>query len=253
MKIVLESDLIHTSESDVPYLQMRFENCGSHSLLFYPGPHRKSNQLEQSDLKSIDVEFSLNFLRRILHQDLEILRDFGKNIDKNLPAVMGNRSFPITSAMKQILVQIIECSFSGTLKRLFIEAKVIELLTLQITQINALPSGKRVLKKLDMDKLNEVRAMLLDNIHNPYSIEELSKTAGINRTKLQEGFKELFGTTIFGFITDIRLEEARQRIQDQSHAASIAEIAALAGYKNPQHFTAAFKRKYGFLPKELRG
>lgn len=253
MKIFLDNDLTHTSESDFPYLRMHFESGGSHSLLFYPGSHSKANLLKQSGPDSIDIELSLDFLKRVLHNDLEILRDFGKNIEINLPAIMGNRSFPITRPMKQILAQVEECSLSGTLRRLFIEAKVVELLTLQISQINALPAGKKVLKKMDIDKLYEVRALLLANIHNPHSIEELSKTAGINRTKLQEGFKELFGTTIFGFITDIRLEEARQRIQDRSDAASIAEIAALAGYKNPQHFTAAFKRKFGFLPKDLKG
>ena len=253
MKIFIGNDLKHTSESDFPYLRMHFESCGSHSLLFYPGSHRKANPLKESGPDSIEIELSLDFLKRVLHNDLEILRDFGNNIEINLPAIMGNRSFPITSPMKQVLVQIEECSLSGTLRRLFIEAKVVELLTLQISQINALPAEKKVLKKMDTDKLNEVRALLLANIHKPHSIEELSKTAGINRTKLQEGFKELFGTTIFGFITDVRLEEARERIRDKSNAASIAEIAALAGYKNPQHFTAAFKRKFGFLPKDLKG
>lgn len=166
---------------------------------------------------------------------------------------MGDRSFPITSEMRHILSQIKECTYSGTLKRLFVEAKVVELLTLQINQINNFYPQKKALKNQDVDKLNDVKDILLRNIHTPYSIEELAKLAGINRTKLQEGFKELFGTTVFGFITDLRLEEAKKRIQDSSREVSIAEIATLSGYKNPQHFTAAFKRKFGFLPRDVKG
>jgi AraC-like DNA-binding protein len=267
----LDKNLVHILESDFPYLQMHFEltttGClyfpdakfevdteiygGSHSVLFYPALNGKLNYLKKPESHSVEIELSLDFLRRIFNNDLEVLRDFGKNIERNYPAIMGNRSFPITPVMKHILAQIRDCRYAGTLKRLFVEAKVIELLTLQISQINALQTNKKVLKKGDIDKLNEIKELLLKNIHSPYSIEELSKIAGINRTKLQEGFKELFGTTIFGYITDIRLEEARRSILDGSGETTIAEIAAKSGYKNPQHFTAAFKRKFGFLPKEV--
>ena len=267
----LENNLVQILESDFPYLQMHFEltttGClyfpdarfevnteiygGSHSLLFYPSLKGKLNYLKKPDSCSVEIELSLDFLRRIFNNDLEILRDFGKNIEKNYPAIMGNRSFPITAAMRQILKQIQDCSFIGVLKRLFVEAKVIELLTLQISQINGLQASQKALKGVDIDKLNEIKALLLKNINSPFSIEELSKIAGINRTKLQEGFKELFGTTIFGYITDTRLEEAKQKIQESPNF-TIAEIAAITGYKNPQHFTAAFKRKFGFLPKDLR-
>jgi len=267
-----ENDLVQILEGDFPYLQMHFEltttGClyfpdarfeidteiygGSHSLLFYPALNGKLNYLKKPESSSVEIELSLDFLRGIFNNDLEILRDFGKNIEKNHPAVMGNRSFPITFAMEQILGQIRDCTLAGTLKRLYVEAKVIELLTLQISQINGLETNQKALRRVDIDKLNEIKALLLKNIHSPFSIEELSKMAGINRTKLQEGFKELFGTTIFGYITDTRLEEAKQRIQDNKAGSSIAEIAANAGYKNPQHFTAAFKRKFGLLPKDLK-
>ncbi|MCF0050392.1 AraC family transcriptional regulator [Dyadobacter sp. LJ53] len=272
MKGSLEKDLVHILESDFPYLQMHFElnttGClyypnakfevpaeiygGSHALLFYPALNGRLNYLKKPDSYSVEIELSLDFLRKIFNNDLEVLRGFGNNIEKNHPAIMGNRSFPITLAMKHILVQIRDCKFAGTLKKLFIEAKVIELLTLQIEQIHALEANIKNLKRIDIDKLHEVRALLLANVHSLHSIEELSKTAGINRTKLQEGFKQLFGTTIFAFIAGIRLEEARQQILDSGGQASIAEIAAQSGYKNPQHFTVAFKRKFGSLPKDLK-
>lgn len=268
----LEENLVHILESDFPYLQMHFEltasgvvyqptskasistevYSGTHSLLFYPSLRGKLSYLKKPMSDSVEIELSLDFLRRIFNNDLEILQDFGKNIEKNLPAIMGSRSFPITAEMRQILGQLKECTYQGMLKRLFVEAKVVELLTLQISQISAVYPVRKALKKQDIDKLNEVKDLLENSIHTSYSIEELARLAGINRTKLQHGFKELFGTTIFGFITDRRLEEARRRIQESGGETSIAEIASLTGYKNPQHFTAAFKRKYGYLPREVR-
>lgn len=268
----LDRDLVHILESDFPYLQMHFElsttGClyypdaqyeidtviygGSHSLLFYPALKGKLHYLKKPLSYSVEIELSLDFLKRLFHDDLEILKEFGKNIEKNRPAIMGNRSFPITPAMKRLLAEVRDCPYNGSLKKLFVEAKVVELLTLQISQINASRSEKKPLKRSDVEKLNEVRDLVVSNLHNPYSIEELARTAGINRTKLQEGFREVFGTTVFGYISDIRLEDARQRILSEDNNATIAEIAAISGYKNPQHFTAAFKKKYGYLPKEVK-
>jgi AraC-like DNA-binding protein len=268
----LDRDLVQILESDFPYLQMHFElsttGClyfpkaksdidtviygGSHSLLFYPALKGHLHYLKKPMSYSVEIELSLDFLRRLFHDDLEVLNDFGKNIEKNQPAIMGNRSFPITPAMKTLLAEVKDCPYNGSLKKLFVEAKVIELLTLQIAQINAMVQVRKHLKKSDVDKLHEVRDLLLRNIDDPFSIEELSRVAGLNRTKLQEGFKELFGTTVFGYITDTRLEEARRHILDPRSALSIGEIAAISGYKNPQHFTAAFKKKFGYLPRDAR-
>jgi AraC family transcriptional regulator, transcriptional activator of the genes for pyochelin and ferripyochelin receptors len=268
----LENDLVQILEGDFPYMQMHFElnttGCfyypdaaaeidteiygGTHSILYYPALHGKLHYLKKPHSQSVEIELSVDFLRRIFHNDLEILREFGKNIEASHPAIMGSRSFPITSEMRHILNQIRNCALGGILKRLFVEAKVIELLTLQIAQINALSKTKKTLKKQDIDKLNEVRDILNKNIYTPYSIEELSRLAGINRTKLQEGFKDLFGNTIFGYITDVRLEEARRQILNSHKDDTISEIAAKSGYKNPQHFTAAFKRKFGYLPRDVK-
>ena len=268
----LDRDMVHLLESDFPYLQMHFElsstGCiylpdaqfeadavifsGSHCLLFYPSLKGKLNYLKKPLSQSVEIELSLDFLRRIFNNDLEVLHEFGRNVEKKLPAIMGGRSFPVTPAMKQVLCQIRDCQFAGPLKRLFIEAKVIELLTLQISQINASDIKKKPLKKSDIDKLQEIKMLLLRNMYDPFSIDELSRLAGINRTKLQEGFRQLFGTTIFGYITDSRLDEAHKMLAESKYGGTIADISALSGYKNPQHFTAAFKKKFGYLPKDVR-
>lgn len=259
-------------ESDFPYLQMHFElttsGCeyfpnarfepetriytGEHSLLFYPALKGNLHYLPRVDAFSIEIELTIDFLRRIFNNDLGVLRTFGDSIEKMQPSIMGNRSYAITPRMKEVLFEIRNCHYTGSLKKIFIEAKVIELLTLQIDQINAgLDDPATSLKKEDVDKLHEVRDIILQHLVTPYSIEQLSRMAGINRTKLQEGFKEIFGSTVFSYITQARMEQAKGLILEGKYA-SIAEVASLIGYKNPQHFTAAFKRTFGYLPKDLK-
>ena len=64
------------------------------------------------------IELSLDFLRKIRKDDLEVLLDFGKNIERNHPAIMDGESFPVTFAMRQILTQIRECSYNRNFERL---------------------------------------------------------------------------------------------------------------------------------------
>ena len=73
---------------------------------------------------------------------------------------------------------------------------------------------------------------------------------GTNQQTLKKGFKELFGTTIWGYYNNLRMETAKDLLINQEK--SIAEVADNIGYKNPQHFTVAFKKKYGILPSILK-
>lgn len=267
-----DRELVYSVDSDFPYLQMHFEvttsGCqyfphglaepvtlilqGQHSLLFYPVLNGKLHYLPKHNAFSVEVELSIDFLQRIFAQDLGVLREFGEQIERNNPAIMGNGSYPITPAMREILFQIRDCEYAGALKKAFLEAKVTELLLLQIDQINSVSSDRKfTLKPSDIEKIRAVRDTLLNDLYANHSIEQLSKLAGINRTKLQSGFRELFGNTIFGFITDARMEQARETILQRKYN-TISEVSALVGYKNPQHFTTAFKKKFGIVPSDLK-
>jgi AraC family transcriptional activator of pyochelin receptor len=259
-------------ESDFPYLQMHFElttgGCvyepngrfepdtnimtGRHSLLFYPALKGELTYLKTPFAASVEIELSLDFLRKLFNQELGLLGTFGTNIEQNLPAIMGNRSYPITPQMKQILSEMRACPYAGVIKRIFLEAKVCELLTLQIDQMTAGKTIQSSLKKADVDKLHEVKELLLQNLNDPFSIEQLARMVGLNRTKLQEGFKEVFKNTVFGYLTDQRMERAKDLIMNGQYE-TIAEVSNLIGYKNHQHFTVAFKKKFGYLPRELKG
>ncbi|WP_256441273.1 helix-turn-helix transcriptional regulator [Chitinophaga sp. HK235] len=71
-----------------------------------------------------------------------------------------------------------------------------------------------------------------------------------NDFKLKKGFKEMFGNTVFGYMNQVRMEKAKLLLLEGKN--SIADISFTVGYKNPQHFTAAFKKHFGYLPSELK-
>jgi AraC family transcriptional regulator, transcriptional activator of the genes for pyochelin and ferripyochelin receptors len=68
--------------------------------------------------------------------------------------------------------------------------------------------------------------------------------------KLKQGFRQLFGTTMFGYLHDYRMEMARNLLLEGN--MSITTVANTVGYSHLRHFSAAFKRKFGITPGKCR-
>lgn len=114
----------------------------------------------------------------------------------------------------------------------------------------ALFAGKYCHNDYDRGRLLFARRYLLEHAAVPPSIEELSRIAGINSFKLKNGFKELFGETVYGYLNKYRLEKAKHLIilGDKN----MTQIAFELGFSSPQHFSAAFKKAWGCSPKKIK-
>ena len=89
---------------------------------------------------------------------------------------------------------------------------------------------------------------MLSRSENPPSALELAQLVGVSDRTLRYGFRELFGTTVFGYLTSKRMEQAQQLLR--SGKLTVAEVANLVGYAHQGHFAVAFKRKFGITPTE---
>jgi AraC-like DNA-binding protein len=107
---------------------------------------------------------------------------------------------------------------------------------------------KIFLSREDRLKLEQAKRIIVDNMLDPLSVAELALQIDLNVYKLKVGFKEMWGTTIFGYLRDMRMEKARFLLSG-THK-NVAEVAQEVGYSNPSHFSTAFRKKYGINPHE---
>ncbi|OBX17867.1 hypothetical protein A9995_14495 [Erythrobacter sp. QSSC1-22B] len=96
--------------------------------------------------------------------------------------------------------------------------------------------------------MHDARAWLDEHLDDPPSIIELARLLGINDFKLKRSFKATFGTTIFGYVRQRRMERAADSLYD---GLSVGDAAAAAGYVCPRCFADAFRRHFGKLPSEV--
>ena len=99
--------------------------------------------------------------------------------------------------------------------------------------------------------IRDVHDMILNNLDRDLpQLKDLALQMGTNEYKLKYGFKQLYGTTVFRFLTHERLRKTKTLIQHSD--LSLKEIAHMTGFKSAAHFSRAFKDKYGLSPSELR-
>jgi AraC-like DNA-binding protein len=107
------------------------------------------------------------------------------------------------------------------------------------------------LKKQDIRFIRQAKTILTQQFDKSITIPELAKKAGINESKLKEGFKELYGISIHVYLTKLRLDKAKHLLETSSMA--VTDITYLIGYNNITHFTSLFKKELGIKPTEWRG
>ena len=98
------------------------------------------------------------------------------------------------------------------------------------------PSNKRIL---------EILQYLDENLFEPIDIEKLAEVFYISKYYMMRLFHKEVGTTIYGYLTQKRLTQAREWIQS---GMSATEACYRCGFHNYSSFTRAYSKYFGTTP-----
>jgi AraC-like DNA-binding protein len=107
-----------------------------------------------------------------------------------------------------------------------------------------------ITKRRDIAMLQEIRQFIENNFTKEIPVTALCKEFGINRTKLQEGFNQLFDVTVHAFICQLRMDKARGLLEETDEPVKL--IALECGYKKLSSFTRVFTKWHGKSPTQHR-
>lgn len=100
-------------------------------------------------------------------------------------------------------------------------------------------------------KVMQARQWILSELPDPHlSVSHLAKQLHCNADYLSQLFRKTTGTPMQAYITQHRLNRAHDLLE--SSTLNIAEVSQAAGFNDPSYFTRAFRRWYGYTPRELR-
>ena len=111
------------------------------------------------------------------------------------------------------------------------------------------PDTVRV-NRLSDAQLKRVLEHIEAALHEPLSIDRLSRVAGASSSHLRTWFKAAMGVTLHRYVLRRRVERAR--ILLQRGVLSTSEVAALTGFAHQSHLAHWMRREIGQTPRDLR-
>lgn len=223
-----------------------------HSIYYNPETEESIKIDQQPEMEMFGLSFMSDKFIQIAANNGPVLDKMAEQVESRKP-VFHPKGFHITPRMIQVIDEVRHCHFTGGLKKLFLQSKAIELLALQCEQIEIETRNNHEVIKIsrtDEERIYHARDLLLAHAQEPLSLTELARKAGINEFKLKSGFRKVFDNTVFGYLSDYRLDQAKQLMREGEY--SFTDIADELGYSSLQHFSNAFRKKFGVSPSEVK-
>jgi AraC-like DNA-binding protein len=155
----------------------------------------------------------------------------------------------MTPSMHMVIHQILNCPYNGHIKRMYLESKAMELITHQLALLVSKetdPKPRPILCPDDIERIHYARDILIENLQNPPTVYRLCRMVGINELKLQQGFRQIYGKTVFAYFRDCQFEGARCLLKEGN--MNVAEVAYKLGYFKVDNFAGSFKKIFGVSP-----
>jgi AraC-like DNA-binding protein len=226
---------------------------GYHYLYHLPDLTEIEHWSAKQALQILMIFVEASYFNALSLGDMALPEPLQKLIEGDLTQRFHQPLGKIPPAMKQVIHQILHCPYQGAIGQLYLESKALELFTLQFDHwarhyhtTRSVNLSLR-LSSNDIDRLHHAREILLARFDNPPSLLEIARQVGLNDCKLKQGFRQIYGTTLFGYLHDYRMQQAQYLLLHSD--LSIAHIAIAIGYRNPEAFSTAFRKKFAVSPK----
>ena len=231
-------------------LNASYQLSGHHNNILYSDGLEIAVENKSKRIETFGINYNTDFFIEIAQNGNESLKRLAEKVINKENAILSPEWKTNNFKIQSVINEIIHCPYSEGLKDLFLLSKSIELLVLQAELYEHQGNKAYIKDDNDRKKLLDAKELLTARIDNPPTLSELSKLVSLNEYKLKKGFKELNGTTVFGYIKHIRMNLAKTLLLETTKTAK--EIAYETGYGSPQHFSKAFKEQFGIAPNSIR-
>ncbi|OJJ19866.1 hypothetical protein BKI52_15405 [marine bacterium AO1-C] len=218
-------------------------------LKYVPADYCQLQFKENTDYESFGFRMTPeDFLDSFL-PNFEELNQLTQAIEQQQAYSLSGKGIPLTQTLREIILQMKNCGYTGQLRALFMESKMTDLVFAMVQQVQA----QHAFANPTIDSKAKVKSayeFMRHHLDDKLSIKRIAREVGLNEFALKKGFKEVFGTSVIQCLIDLRLDKAYEQML--STHKSISTIAYETGYSAVGNFSNAFYKKFGFRPSVLR-
>ncbi len=260
----LSHSQVYTHDLDRSLIQFHFTLKGISKLVFNQGNYILTNNEDcslilynpQRDLPicleldpstwAVSVVISIKKFHALFSTESDYISFLSdENVDKKY-----YQDGQISPSMAIILNQLMHFNLNASIQKLYFKGKVYELLSHYFNRnvdgnVEQCPF---LVDASNVAKIKKAKDIIINHMTEPPSLQELSEMSGLSLRKLKEGFKQIYGTSVYQFLFDYKMEVARRLLE--SGDSNVNEVGLRVGYSTASHFISAFKKKYGTTPKK---
>lgn len=246
------------------YIQFHFCLKGFANFLYNKGAYIFSVQHENSILLyNPDKELPINLVLKQESQVLSILisiKKFHGLFSKEADQIsflnnenVGNKLYKekkIGPMIAIVLNQMFQQSMDSTMYTLYLRGKVFELMSLYFSKDKEMDVEQCPFLADDnnIKKIKLAKEIMISRMIEPPTLTELSNEVDISLKKLKQGFKQVYGSSVYSFLLDYKMQTSKRLLSSGSY--NVNEVALKVGYSTATHFINAFKKKFGTTPKK---
>lgn len=251
-------------EIDSDYIQFHFCVKGSSQFVFNEGRYRL-NILEENSLllynpqQDLPINLEVNPHSWIVSILISIKKfhgffsheaDYITFLSEDNKDKKYYKDGVISPSMAIVLNQLINYNLNQSIKSLYFKGKAYELLSLYFNRSEDadIEQCPFLVDETNVIKIRKAKDIIISRMSEPPSLQELADETGLSLKKLKEGFKQIYGDSVFSFLFDYKMEVARKLLEAGND--NVNEVGHKVGYSTSSHFIAAFKKKYGTTPKK---
>ena len=246
------------------YIQFHFCIKGSSNFLFNQGSYIFNVDNENSILlynpnKELPIDLLLNANSQVLSILISIKKfhSLFSNQSDQISFLnndnIGNKLYKekkIGPMIAIIINQMYQQSLNLTMYKLYLRGKVFELMSLYFSKDKEMDIEQCPFLADDnnIKKIKKAKEIIISRMIEPPTLVELAKEVDISLKKLKQGFKQVYGTSVFSFLIDYKMQTSKRFLSSGSY--NVNEVALKVGYSTATHFINAFKKKFGTTPKK---
>ena len=257
----IQNDGIHnqtvTREIDSSFIQFHFCLKGSAKFVFNEGRYAlEVNEDNSLLLYNTQVDLPLNLVLNANSWMVSIIMTirkfhslFSKEADY-IPFLSPDNKDKkyysqeaVSPAIAVVLSQVMNYNLHRSIKGLYIKGKVYELISLYFnkSQDADVEQCPFLVDEDNVKRIRKAKEIIISRMAEPPSLQDLSEEIGLSLKKLKEGFKQIYGDSVYSFLFDYKMEYARKMLESGKH--NVNEVGLKVGYSTSSHFIAAFKKK----------
>ena len=246
------------------YIQFHFCLKGFSKFLFNEGSYVFNVKNENSILlynpdKELPIDLLLDSKSQVLSILISIKKFHGlfSNEADQISFLnndnIGNKLYKeknIGPMIAIILNQMYQQSMDLTMYKLYLRGKVFELMSLYFSKDKEMDIEQCPFLADDnnIKKIKLAKEIIISRMIEPPTLIELSKEVDISLKKLKQGFKQVYGSSVFSFLLDYKMQVSKRLLSSGNY--NVNEVALKVGYSTATHFINAFKKKFGTTPKK---